>query len=298
MSTDSIAVEVWAAEDRRDRYPSGAARLASGISMRFFEPGETGETPDAVMVDRPAAGEETALGRAPCSLISLGSLAALTLAGWSEADGGWLPLVPAAVAEDVGFARRLVGGELGAAQLVELVTCFGEPPSRVWEEDSYCPFDRHEAIAFGLQLLETVCGNDVVETRTIVVGGVADAFEHRIGSCTALQLVVSRAMTRSQGFKATAYCEQGRILLRDEFAVGAVGYSLQNGELMRFPELPRARPSGLGPETIQGGWETVRLLERALSPGEGEEALRVQALRLLSHLRDAIAAHDLELESR
>ena len=299
MSAGSITVEVWAAEDRRERYPSGSARLASGASMRFVEPDENGRTPDAVVVDRPPAGEEAALGRASCSLLSLGSLAALTLAGWSgDSDGGWLPLMPAAVAEDVGCARRLAADELGAVQLVELVTCFGEPPSRVWEGDGYCPFDRHESVAFGLQLLETVCGGEVVGTRTVTVGGVADAFEHRIGSCAALQLVVPRSMTRSQGFKATAYCDHGRVLLRDEFAVGAVGYSLQDGELVRFPELPRGRPSGLGPETIRGGWETVRLLEGAISAGDGEDALRAQSLRLLAHMRDAIAADDLELDPR
>lgn len=282
--TTLLTVELRVALDRRSRYPRGTIRMLSGDHMQFLDSAEIERPSDIIIVDRPIGGEREALAEARCAAISVSSLATLVSRGWVRADSDlqWVPLTPLLAAPEIAIARRWANGELGGIRFVDLVTPFGILPQRAWDEDAAGAADEHEALVYGMQLIETLAGHQIGETGVICETVDLRVYCHRLQSgVTITHRVVPRHYLRSPGYRAEIYCSRGRLLLRNEFTVGAVGIAPDGSNVMSFPALPQSR-------SVQGGWEVAAVLQRSATAAADNDELRSQVLRLTGRVLELV----------
>lgn len=289
------------------RYPeavgSGPARMAiqAGRAEDLAKPEVSGGIIDEVDVDEVLS----ALRSDKPLLLSPESLAALTREGSETTttllERDWIPLLPVSLSAEVLAAVEILkSGNLGQIRSCHLTTCVGPVTAEAWEQDA--PFARSffEATVLGLDLLATLFDAPVNSTRWLMADtstnfGVA---VHEIGVHTAaVQEIMPSHLAASPLFTATVHCEDGRVLLREEFAPGSTTVWEATSRSFRCPALPREKPNVQASDTVRGGIETSVLIA-ALASGERDGLpTRDHALGIVRHAIAYGAAYDAKAQN-
>jgi len=199
----------------------------------------------------------------------------------------WIPLLPVGLSAEVLAAAEVLKSEaLGAIRSCRLTTYVGPLAAQGWEQDA--PFARSffEATVLGLDLLASLLGAYVSSTRWLTIDVEANfgiAVHHLDAGIVAIQEIMPSRLAASPLFTATVNCEDGRVLLRNEFAPSGMTVWEAQPRSFRCPAFAREKPNVQAPDTMRGGLETTALLV-ALANGERDELpTREHALKILRH---------------
>jgi hypothetical protein len=270
---------------RRARYPVGTVIAADGSYLRYQEAEASPPvaTPSAMVVDGADDAMWQDVGEQVPLVVSTSDIARLA-AGAGPVKGlkgrQWIPFAPAACAPDVVTAAGLVGeGRIGTPRVLQ-VTATVAPTPTGWERDHASGADLLEALVFAMQVTEAMLGEEVRSCRRVGSQAMPHAFEHETPSDILVQsLVCPAAYSRAPGIRAELYGSSGRLLLRPEFAPGALG--LHTAEGFDFPAVLAAKSNIQSPDTVQGGWEGVEVVRTVMQDRRKSEVLRRQAERLI-----------------
>ncbi len=199
----------------------------------------------------------------------------------------WIPLLPVGLSAEVLAAAEVLKSEaLGAIRSCRLTTYVGPLAAQGWEQDA--PFARSffEATVLGLDLLASLLGTYVNSTRWLTIDVEANfgiVVHHLDASVVAIQEIMPSRLAASPLFTATVNCEDGRVLLRNEFAPSGMTVWEAQPRSFRCPAFAREKPNVQAPDTVQGGLETTALI-MALANGERDGLpTREHALEILRH---------------
>lgn len=287
------------------RYPALLDGPDGPVVVRSGSPAElTDPMLAAVVLDtRDGADARAVLDSHAAVLVGVEALAALGGGVAGSDDAGrlvstslWLPFLPARRAVDVDAATRLIAtGAIGTPTLCELTTYVGRVTADSgWEQDA--PFARSalEALVFGLDLIETLLGGIPTTTSWSPLPGydLRGGIARHTGGPPVVQTVLPARLGAAPLFTATVVGEHGRLLLRHEFAPGAVTVWDARAQAFRSPALQRMKHSVQAPDTALGGVEAAAALDELLHPRAGAEDARRQAVRLVDHAVTALRSGD------
>lgn len=219
------------------------------------------------------------------------------LVGYLEAGGDrsvlsqsrWFPFLPVGLGDDVALASRLIaGGAIGAVSSCEVTTAVGHLRDLDWDCDTAFATSALEAVIFGLDLLSRLVG-EVRATKQVYADPSGRAtYLHFLDSGVATQHVLVVAAPPSPLFGVSVNGSQGRLLLRQPFARGAV--TIWDGEraAYRSPALGRRKPNVQSPDTVLGGHEVRRLLQGLLASDASGLPSAEYGLSLVDHVLTAI----------
>lgn len=276
------------------RYPTWLPGPTGPVGLRSGSPADLADYPhDGVIVDtRDSTDVRIALDSGVPALVGMEALAALcrTAPGLDEFLGqrsrdGWLPFLPTREAVDVRAAAGLLAdGAIGTPVRCELTTYVGRVAADPrWEQDA--PFARSvlEALVFGLDLAETLLGRTVSETTWSRLPGGETGIARHVGETPTVQQVLPARLSATPLFTASVIAEDGRLLLRHEFAPGALTIWDARAQQFRSPALPRMKDNVQAPDTALGGVEVMGALTALLQARTGPDDTRRQAARLVGH---------------
>lgn len=207
-------------------------------------------------------------------------------------DSDWIPYLPIALGAEVAAAVKILrSGTLGKVRSCRLTTYVGASPPRVWEQDA--PFARSlfESIVFGLDLLVNLFGAPARSSRWLSYDAHMDfgaAIHYFDARFLAIHEVMPSGMAASPLFTTTVNCESGRILLRDEFAPGALAVWEACSSSFRCAALPREKANVQAPDTVLGGLETIALIASLEKEGFDGPPTRGHAVQTLRHALDLL----------
>ncbi|AYY13779.1 hypothetical protein EF847_14835 [Actinobacteria bacterium YIM 96077] len=282
MTADgSPTLWLMADSQRRRRYPE---RLWQGDTLIEVSTDAAGENRVATIVDgdtwpadAPAAGPV---------LLSLDVLAdSLRGNEYQLADRAWVPLLPADFYSDVAVARqRVAAGEIGAPRVVDVTVPVGLPPAGAWDVDHVCALTWLEALVFGMRAAELV-GNATVESSTWLLGrSPVRTVMHTLDTgVVVVHHIVPADSTPTTAYEGVVLGESGRVMLRQQFAPGALGVWQPARPGYTFPAIYEAKQDVQAPDSVGGGWEMAGLLHELAGPGEHATQLREHAVRLVRH---------------
>lgn len=263
--------------------------LALGSTADLTQPGVLGGIIDVRAAgDKAIADDFTAVLKAGVPLLlSADSIAAFrtTTDAFSDLwlNPGWMPYFPLRRAVDVVAAAQLMAdGAIGNALSCEVTISVGAADGANWENDAPFARSEHEALLFGLDLSERLMGRELSQTtwsrRT--GGGHAIALAvHEGAGIVASVAVLPVALAAVPSFSAAVTGDNGRLLLRQPFAPGALTVWDAASRAFRCPALRRPKANVQAPDTTSGGRETLEELE-ALLAGPVLDNLRSRAQRL------------------
>jgi hypothetical protein len=199
----------------------------------------------------------------------------------------WIPFLPAGLSAEVASAAEILkGGALGAVRSCHLTTYFGPSAAEGWEQDSTFAHSLFEAIVFGLDLLANLFAASANSTRWLTNDATTDfgvAVHEFGGGIVATQEVVPNRLAAAPLFTAAVNCEEGRVLLRDEFAPGSLAVWEASSRSFRCPSFPREKPNVQAPDTVRGGLEAFTLIAALTSGERSRLPVRKHALGIVRH---------------
>jgi hypothetical protein len=165
-------------------------------------------------------------------------------------------------------------------RMLRITTPVGQP-RRGWDLEAPVALNTLEAIVFGADLAGALTGADPAQAKWLLRptgGNPVGLIAHSFGETVVIQELVPAARSSSVGWCAVIDSEHARILLRDEFAPGGMGFRSDGEFAWRFGSYPTQKTGVQAPDTIAGGWETAELLsalvgaERDPPPGNIDRA--------------------------
>jgi len=292
--TDAIVVVTDDQSILDRRYPGAVQHggqtipVAHGSIAGLTGPGVVGGIVDIGEAGDEAAADDVcaALKSGVPLLLTAGSMAVLRAADDVPADlwlhGGWAPYLPLRRAVDVVAAAQLVAdGAIGPPVHCEVTTWVDTPGAAGWENDAPFARSEHEARLFGLDLAERLLGRELPTTawaRRTSEGPGGLAVQEGAGVAASLA-VLPVALAAVPSFSAVVTGEEGRLLLRQPFAPGALTVWDAASRAFRCPALRRPKANVQAPDSARGGRETVEELEALLS-GPVSDDVRRSARRL------------------
>jgi hypothetical protein len=199
----------------------------------------------------------------------------------------WIPLLPVGLSAEVLAAAEVLKSEaLGVIRSCHLTTYVGPLATQEWEQDA--PFARSffEATVLGLDLLASLFGTYVNSTRWVTADVEANfgiAVHHLDAGVVAIQEIMPSRLAASPLFTATVDCEDGRVLLRNEFAPSGMTVWEAQPRSFRCPAFAREKPNVQAPDTVRGGVETTVLITALANGGRDGLPTREHALEILRH---------------
>lgn len=270
------------------RYPDYVERAAEIVQV--VRRGASGlHAPDAAagVVDTSDVAElRAALDSGRPLLLTVDTIAA------ASADGGvdlsaypsWTPYLPLRRAVDVAAAVDLVTrGAIGRPRHCDITTYTGTVSSKTWEPDATYARSQHEALVFALDVAERLLGTELTSTRwsreahgepSTIRSAASEGIE-----VDANHTVLPASLATAPTFSALVTGDDGRILLRQPFAPGAVTVWDASSRQFRCPALRRPKANVQAPDTALAGRETAEELEALLTAPAADD-VRHRALRL------------------